>query len=178
MRIASLNVPALARPAGIAPFRSHHAVPAREAARAIVLGGLVAAVLWLIDVTIFCYAHGIAPIRALHWIAGGLIGREAAYAGGLATAGLGVALHLLIALTMAAAYTAASLTLRWPNRHPVPAGLLYGLLLYFVMNYLVVPLSALGRRGELGTVDTALCIAGHLLLVGLPIALFARRLER
>lgn len=178
MKIASFTVPALARFAGVASHSRHHAIPAQDLVRAIVLGGLTAAVLWLIDVTIYCYAHGIAPIRALQSIAGGLIGREAAYAGGLATAGLGVALHLLIALTMAAAYTAASLTLRWPNRHPVPAGLLYGLLLYFVMNYLVVPLSALGRRGELGTVDTLLCIAGHLLLVGLPIALFARRLDR
>jgi hypothetical protein len=57
---------------------------------------------------------------------------------------------------------------------PVPYGAAYGLLLYGIMNYVVVPLSAAGPSSK-DPLWVGMSIAVHMLLIGLPIALFARR---
>jgi hypothetical protein len=52
----------------------------------------------------------------------------------------------------------------------------YGLLLYGIMNYVVVPLSAAGgRHGPGDPLWITLSVAVHVLLIGMPIAIFARR---
>jgi uncharacterized membrane protein YagU involved in acid resistance len=58
----------------------------------------------------------------------------------------------------------------------VLAGLIYGAAVYFFMNYLVLPLSAVAA----GTFQLGLFlngVMGHSVFVGLPIALFARRAQ-
>lgn len=61
--------------------------------------------------------------------------------------------------------------------YAVPAGLLYGAAVYFFMNYLGLPLSAVAAS----TFHVGLFlnggVIGHALFVGLPISLFARRVE-
>jgi len=58
----------------------------------------------------------------------------------------------------------------------VTFGLLYGVALYFFMNLFVLPLSAVGPSAfKLGLFLNG--IAGHALLVGLPIAWFAKRVQ-
>jgi len=55
-------------------------------------------------------------------------------------------------------------------------GLLYGTAVYFFMNYLVLPLSAVAHgQFHLGLFLNG--VIGHALLVGLPIALCARRTQ-
>lgn len=145
-------------------------------ARSILLGGLAAGTLDLADAFIFSYLRsGVVPIRILHAIASGLIGREAAIGGGAATAALGVAVHFSIATTMAAFYVLLS---RWWSvfiRHAVPMGILYGIGAYFVMQLVVLPLSAL--RGGGVTLGPAFIngVLIHIAGVGLPIALIARK---
>jgi len=56
----------------------------------------------------------------------------------------------------------------------VPYGAAYGLLLYGIMNHIVVPLSRAGA-GSRDPLWVGMSIAVHMLLIGLPIALFARR---
>jgi hypothetical protein len=56
----------------------------------------------------------------------------------------------------------------------VAYGVAYGLLLYVIMNYIVMPLSAAGA-GSKDRLWIALTVAVHALLVGVPIALCARR---
>jgi uncharacterized membrane protein YagU involved in acid resistance len=106
-------------------------------------------------------------------IAAGLLGREAARAGGWPAALLGVFCHFLIATTAAAVYVVASRRLPALLRRPVPFGLAYGVAVFYFMQLVVLPLSRVGRapfqlRGQL----TGLVI--HMLLIGLPIALWAR----
>jgi hypothetical protein len=61
-------------------------------------------------------------------------------------------------------------------RHPVISGLCYGVAAYFGMKYIVLPLSAIGQRGTLPRFPILLTeIIGHAVLVGLPVALLARR---
>ena len=57
-----------------------------------------------------------------------------------------------------------------------PAGLLYGAAVYFFMDYLVLPLSAVAATTfHLGLFLNG--VIGHALSVGLPISLAARRVQ-
>lgn len=147
--------------------------PRREV-RSWVAAGLLAGVL---DIVFACaywaIAAGVPVRRPLQGVASGLLGRRS-FEGGYATAALGLALHLSIAIVMAATYFAVSRRLPVLRRRPWVFGPLYGLALYAVMNLVVVPLSAAGPGSrEPGWI--ALGILAHAVLVGLPIALLARR---
>ena len=144
---------------------------------AIVYGGLAVGVLDFFDATLFYGLwYGIKPIRIWWSVASGLIGRERAINGGLKTALLGLFLHFLIAFIMATVYYLASLLLPTLIRHAVLWGLTYGVACYFVMTYVVVPLSLVPPRAGPTPWPVFLNgIIGHAFLVGLPIALLARR---
>jgi hypothetical protein len=114
--------------------------------------------------------YRVSPIRIYQSVASGLLGREAALAGGLTTAGLGVLLHFFIATTAAAIFFMASSRLRWLVQYAVPCGLGFGVAVYFFMKQVVVPLSA-ARPGPFSWTG----MIGHAFLVGLPIAVVARR---
>lgn len=138
------------------------------AVRAIVLGGLAAGVG---DTLLAMGMHFVSPAVIYRAVASGLVGREAAIRGGLATAALGMLLHFFIATTAAAVYVAACSRLRPLVERAVPCGLAFGVAVYFFMKELVVPLSAARPIAF-----TWAGLVGHALLVGLPIALVARRM--
>ena len=141
--------------------------------RAIFLGGLVAGILDAVDGVIAYGTQGLNPIQVLQYIASGALG-ESAFQGGLATAALGAAFHFVIAWVAAAVFVLASGWLPALRKHAVRAGLLYGVTVYFFMNYLVLPLSAVATAPfKLGLFLNG--AIGHALFVGLPISLFARR---
>jgi hypothetical protein len=144
-----------------------------QLSRAILLGGLTAGVLDAIDALIAYKAVlGLAPIPIYQFVASGLLGRGA-FAGGVATAGLGLAIHFCIAFTAAAIFTVAAARIPALGRHFVISGSMYGISVYTVMNYLVIPLSAIGPSPwSLPLFVNG--VVGHALLVGLPIAYFAR----
>ena len=60
------------------------------------------------------------------------------------------------------------------NRRPFLAGPLFGLAAYFVMNYVVVPMSAIGSGPHPGGAVLVNGLLIHAFGVGLPAALFAR----
>ena len=64
---------------------------------------------------------------------------------------------------------------RWPllREHPLACGAGYGLVLYGIMNFVVVPLSA-ASGGSKDPFWVALSVAVHMLFIGIPIALFSR----
>jgi uncharacterized membrane protein YagU involved in acid resistance len=143
----------------------------------IVYGGLTAGVMDISYAIIFFgIRNGAKPARVLQSVASGLLGRDAARAGGMKTALLGLALHFLNALIIATIFFSASLILRTLIRQAVICGLLYGVAVYFVMNYIVIPLSAIGPSTS--SIPWAVFLSGlivHAFLIGLPIALFAKR---
>jgi hypothetical protein len=143
----------------------------------VLAGGLVAGTLDIVYACVFWATKaGVPARRILQSVAAGLLG-ESSFEGGAATAALGLALHFLIATSMSAAFflVARRWTVLW--RRPVPYGAAYGLLLYGIMNYVVVPLSAAGG-GPKDPLWITLSIAVHVLLIGIPIALFSRRALR
>ena len=141
--------------------------------QAIFWGGLIAGTLDAIDGVIAYGTQGLNPVQVLQYIASGALGKSA-FQGGLATAALGAVFHFIIAWVAAAVFVLASRRLEILKTYAVPAGLLYGAAVYFFMNYLVLPLSAVAA----GTFQLGLFlngVIGHAVFVGLPISLFARR---
>jgi hypothetical protein len=140
-------------------------------ARAILLAGLIAGVLDIAAALILSAQQGVRPVRVFQFIASGVLGNSA-FRGGQAATALGLALHFGIALGAAGVYWAASRVFLFLIEHPVFAGLLYGIVVYFFMNLVVVPLSAVAQRPF---VPSLAMINVHMVCVGLPIALVLSR---
>ena len=147
--------------------------PRARAFDTIILGGLTAGVLDILDAFVVSALRGVGPTRVLHYISSGILGPSASQ-GGMLTAVLGLALHFVVALGAAATYLAASRSLPVLLRRPVVCGLVFGLGVWAFMRHIVVPLSLV--RGGTGAQPLILLmnqLAIHALGVGLPIALFA-----
>jgi hypothetical protein len=136
---------------------------------------LVAGVLDISSAFALSYPKGVGPIRVLQGVAAGLIGRESMN-GGWATAGLGLAIHFFIAFVAATVFYLASRKLVFLTQNAVLAGLMYGVVVYGVMYWIVMPLAYPVVHASLSRDLTAVCV--HMLLIGLPIALIVRRHSR
>ena len=142
--------------------------------RAIVAGGLVAAVLDAADALVaYKLAYGMSPLVIYQFVASGLLGK-AAYTGGAASAFLGLGVHFLVAFTSATVFVLASERFPGLRRGAVGWGLAFGVGVFAVMNFLVIPLSRIGASVPSFPV-VANGLLAHAFLVGLPIALAARR---
>lgn len=97
-----------------------------------------------------------------------------AFHGGDQTAALGLALHILIVLSAAAVYLAASRKPLVLVRRPVVSGLMFGLCVWALMHPVVLPLSLVG-----GGMSSPVLLINQLLIhalgAGVPIALVASR---
>ncbi|MGH9702833.1 MAG: hypothetical protein ACRD4K_05620 [Candidatus Acidiferrales bacterium] len=121
-------------------------------------------------------SRGITPVRILQGIASAAIGPKS-FDGGMATAALGLAFHFLIAFSAATVFYFASRKISFLLRQPILAGVLYGVAVYLVMYWIVVPLS-LAHRGRFSIFNTVVAILTHMVCVGLPISLMVRRFSR
>lgn len=141
----------------------------------ILYGGLAVGILdGLFALIFYGLVMGAKPMRIFQSVASGLLGR-ASVEGGIRTFLLGILLHFVVALCIAAVYYVASLKLPVLIHYAVVSGLIYGMIAYLGMKNIVIPLSAIGRRSPLPSLPVFLIeIIGHALLVGLPIALLAR----
>jgi hypothetical protein len=135
--------------------------------------GLAAAVVEMVFVLPIQAMLGASPVVVFQSIASGALGK-AAFSGGLASAALGVGVHLLVSLVAAAVYVFTAD--RWPAllRRPFSGGILFGLAVYVVMNFGVVPLSRIGFHLPKSPELLALSLSIHLFAFGLPIGLVAR----
>jgi hypothetical protein len=141
--------------------------------RPIVLATLLAGTLDILSAFVFAGMAGTTPLGVLRFVASGPFGDAPTATAGWAAAGLLV--HFAIMACMVAAYMLVAPHVSALLRHPVPAGLAYGALLWLIMYWIVRPL----RFPELPLPHTLWGIANalfsHCLLVGLPIALIAAR---
>src|SRR5882724_12395117 len=118
-----------------------------RALETILYGGLVVGILDLLFAfTFYGLILGVPSLRIFQSVAAGLLGRTAAIEGGVRTFLLGILLHFVVATCIATVYYLASRMLPVLIRHPVVSGLIYGMIAYLGMNYVVVPLSAIGPR--------------------------------
>jgi len=142
---------------------------------AILVGGGIGGAFDITYAIVFSSFRGVSATRVLQSVASGLLGR-ASYEGGASTAALGLGLHFLIALIWATIFWFACRRLPFLTQRPVLAGLLYGIVIYAGMNLVVLPLSAMPPRASFPPpVAIITGLAVHMLLIGLPIALAARK---
>lgn len=145
-------------------------------ARTILYGGLAVGVLDILKPMSFVAARGGDPVRVLHAIASGALGREA-YQGGAPTALLGLGFHFLIAFTVFTVYYLASRRLDFLVKHALVFGPLHGVAVYFVMQFVVIPLSKIGPVPH--PPDVLIDgILTHIFCVGLPTGLVVRAAAR
>lgn len=143
-------------------------------ARVILRAGLTCGVMDITAALVVYGAMGLRPMRLLQGIASGLMGLPRAVSGGLTTALIGLACHFVIAFSAAAVFVAASSVMRFLAHHPFVSGPLYGIAVYFFMQYVVLPLSAY-HRGQFSLKLTVIGVVIHIFCVGLPIALITSR---
>ena len=136
---------------------------------AILLGGLIAGTL---DIGAAALINGRSPLVILLVIASGLLGK-ASFQGGLPAVALGLVLQWLMSLIIAAIYVLSSNRIPELKQHWILSGLVYGAGIFVVMNYVVAPLSEIGRIPQF----TWWTLGGNVLAMlgfGLLIAFFAR----
>lgn len=143
--------------------------------RAILYATIVVGMLDALDaIIVFGLRSGATPARIFRGIAAGVLGPAAA-TGGTPAALLGVVLHFTVALGIVTSYVAACRVLPALSRRPFLFGPLFGIVAYFVMNLVVIPLSAIGAV-RLTTFGMTNGLIIHALGVGLPTALIAARI--
>ena len=140
---------------------------------AIFWAGLLCGIFDILAALVVYGSFGLKPIPLLQGIARGVLGARARD-GGLATAFLGLACHFVIAYGAATVYVVASRFAPFLVEHAVPCGILYGIAVYFFMQNVVLPLSAIGAR-PFSLKFTLIGVGIHIFTVGLTIALTARR---
>jgi len=144
----------------------------------IVFGALAIGVLDFLDASIFFPNYYGISFQQVWWgPASGILGREAAKAGGWNAALFGILMHFAVATCIATVYYLLSRNIAFLIRHPIICGLCFGVIANYVMQCIVLPLSArasspTGVFSEpVGSVLNS--VVGHALLVGLPVALIA-----
>jgi hypothetical protein len=115
-------------------------------------------------------------MRLFQFIASGLLGPRS-FNGGLATVALGIAAHYSIALGAAAIFFGTSRALPFMIEQALLCGVLFGVLVHVFMNFVVLPLSAIGRR-PFHTKGFVVQLLVHMIVVGPSIALTIRYYAR
>ena len=105
---------------------------------AILLGGLVAGT---VDIGSAAVINLLSPVVIMQAIASGLLGADS-FKGGAGSAVAGVLLQWGMALIIAAIYVGVMSRLPELRKRWVFSGTISGVIIFFVMNYLVLPLSA------------------------------------
>jgi hypothetical protein len=134
---------------------------------------LIAGTLDISDALIFYGLRGSHPLVLLQVIASGLIG-PTALRGGVKTALLGLAIHYTITCAWAALFLLAVSKLPIARWHPLLSGTLYGLLVYVVMTYLVVPHTRLVGHPHFHLVVFVNAVLALVFCIGIPIAYISR----
>ncbi|WP_430388885.1 hypothetical protein [Dyella sp. 20L07] len=132
-------------------------------------GGLIAGTL---DVGAASLISGYSPVVILKYIAGGVLGKTA-LGGGTSNAVIGMLLQWAMSIIIAAIFVLATRrriasTRAWPVW-----GIAYGVLIFVVMNYVVLPLSALHAQQHFSVFSFIANLAA-MLLFGWIVALFAK----
>jgi len=117
---------------------------------------------------------GVPLISVYQYIASGALG-ESAFAGGIATALLGVLFHFLFSIVIASVFILSADRIPLLRRYVIPGSLLFGFGVFIVMNMIVTPLSATPPLPAPTTPQLIVNILDHLLVFGLLLGILVRR---
>jgi uncharacterized membrane protein YagU involved in acid resistance len=143
--------------------------------RLSVIGGLITGALHLIieDWIVFGI-WGNKLISTMQYVASGAIG-NAAFAGGLSTALLGTLFHFLMCIVIAGIFMMSADRIPLLRKYVIPGSLLYGVGVFIVMWFIVLPLSAAPPLPAPPFSQVVEGFIEHVLLIGLPLGILVRR---
>lgn len=147
-------------------------LPQRNLLGAILAGGFMAATF---DFFAAMLIYGGTPSGVARAIARGWYG-DGAKAGGTTIEVIGMASHWGILIIAAAVFVFASLRFPVLRHRAWITGPLFGVCIYVVMHFVIVPLSAVHKISNPHGIQFIEEFAGHMFVIGLPIALWARAL--
>ena len=143
----------------------------------VLLGGLLVGTFDLVFAcTWWKVAHDVPPIRIFQSIGSGLLG-EASFEGGMRSAAIGGVAHYVIATCMVLALALVATRMPVLLRRPIASGVPYGLFLYGLMTYVIVPLSAATPSKSVNVAWVTASIVVHV-FIGVACAFIARRAVR
>jgi hypothetical protein len=140
--------------------------------RSTLIGGLTTGVLHMVTQVgiVFGILLGNPFISSLQYVASGAMG-NAAFAGGLATALLGLILEFLMTTIIAGIFMVSAARIPFLRRYVIPGSLLYGFGVFIVMNFVVLPLSAAPPLPAPSMLLLLEIILEHILFIGLPLGI-------
>ncbi len=117
--------------------------------------------------------RGATPDRVFQYVASGALGSDA-FSGGLPVILLGIVFHFFIAFNFTAFFYFLANKHKWLLDKIVLYGALYGIFIWLVMNFIVIPLSQIAR-GPFDPVQVWVGLMIHVFVIGIPIAWLTRR---
>ena len=147
--------------------------PNNPAARWVLLGGFLAGLADFIYPTVKTVMAGKPWVQPWKGVASGLLG-QAARDGGMEMVLLGAALHFFICISAAFILYYVVRSLKFLPRHWVPLAIIHGIAVLLTMNYVILPLSQIGR-GIYPLAQLHVHAFWHIVLVGLPTGIFVSR---
>jgi hypothetical protein len=141
--------------------------------KAVVAAIAVSGTLDILSAFFFGGMAGVGPGRILRYVASGPFG-DSMRDGGLGAAAVGLGVHYSLMTIMALLYFTLAGRFDFMRRQWSISGALYGIAIYLVMYWLVVP-TRFGThpKTELWSIGNALF--SHIICVGLPMAFIASR---
>lgn len=137
--------------------------------------GLVAGTLDITENIIFNDFRGVTMKMIFQYIASGLIGMKS-FGLGAESVALGVAIHYAIAMTWTVVFYFLSRKLLILTRQAASCGIVYGGVVYIIMNFVVLPLTAVPHSTKAVTLASRVSgVLALLFCIGLTIALLTRK---
>jgi len=136
--------------------------------------GLVAGTLDIAENIIFNHFRGVTMKMIFQYIASGLIGMKS-FSLGAESLALGVVIHYAIAMTWTVVFYLLSRKLMILTRQAAISGIVYGGVVYVIMNFIVLPLTSVPHAPRAMTVASRVSgVLALLFCIGLTISLLVR----
>ena len=147
-----------------------------SAFHSVVLGWLSVGILDAAAASVSAIVRGGSPARVWQYVASSLLGPDS-FDRGTTSVAIGLIIHFTVALGVALGFYLLARLFPFVIRHAVVSGIVYGIAVYFAMQYVFVPLT-LAKRGGFSFSAFITGILIHIFFVGLPPALITRKFAK
>lgn len=145
-----------------------------SAAKTILLAGFVAGTMDIAAAIISYYLHTHKePTRLFQFIASGVFGQDA-FTGGTTMAVLGLLFHFMLAFIFTIAFYLLYPKIKMLSGNKIINGLLYGIIVWVIMNLAVLPLSKAPKL-PFDMTQAVIGMAILMVCIGLPISLIIHK---
>jgi hypothetical protein len=143
----------------------------KSLASAIIVAGMVVGTLDLSAAIIQTIIMGGNPLKMLQYIASGILGPDS-FKGGIKYSILGVFIHYCIAFSWTIIFYLLYPKIKGMAVNKLLTGILYGIIVWLVMNRLVIPLSRIPER-PFNPTNAIIGLGILIIAIGIPLSLMA-----